>query len=52
MRNTKTGILQFDPYIDKTERVIRKAAQLARERKEQPETVPIHDYSSDELEMG
>jgi len=52
MRNTKTGILYFDPDMDKTEQALRRAAQLARERTYQQETIPIQDYSSDESEMG
>jgi hypothetical protein len=52
MRSTKIGILQFDPDIDKTERALQKVAQLARERKEQQETIPIQYYSSDESEIG
>ena len=52
MRNIKTSVLQFDPNIDKTEWVLSKAARLARERTEQPKTIPIHDYSSGESQMG
>jgi len=52
MRNTKTGILHFDPYIDKTERALWKVARLARLRTQQQETILIQDYSSDESVMG
>jgi len=52
MRNTKTGILQFNPDIDKTERALRKAAWITREIAEQPKTISFQDCSSDEFEMG
>jgi len=52
MRNTKTSILHFDPNIEKIERALRRAAQLARVRTKQHETIPIQGYSSDESEMG
>jgi len=41
MCNTKTGILQFDPYMDKTEQALWKAARHAREWTEQPKTITI-----------
>jgi len=52
MRNTKTGILHFDPDKDKTERALRRAAWLARVRTEQHETMLIQNYSSYKSEMG
>jgi len=52
MGNTKTCIMQFDPDIDKTERALRKAVRLAKERTVQHKTTPIQNYSSDESEMG
>ena len=52
MHNTKIGIMHFDIFIDKTERALRKAVRIARERREQQEIIPIPDYSSDESEMG
>ena len=52
MHNTNTGILQFDPKIDKTERALQKEARLARERTEQQEAIPTSDSSSNKSEMG
>jgi len=37
LHNTKTGILQFDLDIDKTELALQKASEIARERIEHPE---------------
>ena len=51
MCKTKTGILQFDADIGKTERVPRRAARLTRVRTEQQETIIIQDYSLDESEI-
>jgi len=52
MYNTKTGILQFDLDIDKTERALWRATRLARVWTLRHETILIQDYSSDESEMG